>query len=97
MLACARCDRKRLSTGLCRGLGPPDLQTANPTNLYLEKNKEMPDGKFHYYFDSTIQIEVTAEELEMQADLGSRDLFQNVYDQNVGGNLVPHTPASRAI
>ena len=68
----------------------PDLRTPPPGTPYLER-RTMGDGLVHYLlrFDNT--VENHGGRLEIAADLSqSRNLYQNVYDANVGGNLVVH-------
>lgn len=68
----------------------PDLQTAPPRNLSIERMK-LSDGKDHYLLRFDNIIENRGGRLEIVADLSkSRDLFQNVYDRLSGGNLVVH-------
>src|SRR6187200_819669 len=68
----------------------PELQTAPPTRLSIQQ-LWMNDGLLHYVlrFDNT--VENHGGRLEIVANLQqSRDIYQNVYDQPQGGNLVVH-------
>lgn len=66
----------------------PDLQTASPANLWIDRQK-LEDKKTHVLlrFDNT--IENRGGRLEITANLNSsRDLYQQVYDSPVGGSMV---------
>ena len=63
----------------------PDLITTAPSGLYIEKG---PDGKYLLRFANTAVN--LGGRLEIAVGNGTRDLYQNVYDQYVGGNRVIH-------
>src|SRR5215218_1032 len=68
----------------------PDLQTAAPARLSIQQ-MQMSDRQMHYIlrFDNT--VENHGGRLEIVANLQqSRNIYQNVYDQVKGGNLVVH-------
>ncbi len=68
----------------------PDLQTAPPAGLYIEKQK-LDDGRNHYLLRFNNQIENHGGPLEIVANLQqTRDLYQNVYDQLNGGTVAVH-------
>src|SRR5688572_2544071 len=58
----------------------PDLRTLSPKGLYFERSS---DGRYRIRFDNTVgnyggRLEVTVD--------GNRNIYQNVYDKNTGGN-----------
>jgi len=60
----------------------PDLRTSRPSGLYFER---AADGRYLLRFDNTAgnyggRLEITVD--------GNRDIYQNVYDQYVGGSRV---------
>jgi hypothetical protein len=60
----------------------PDLQTLAPSGLYVERTSA---GRFLLRFDNTVgnyggRLEITVD--------GSRNIYQNVYDQLMGGSRV---------
>ena len=63
----------------------PDLITTAPSGLYIEKG---PDGKYLLRFANTAVN--LGGRMEIAVGSGTRDLYQNVYDQYVGGNRVVH-------
>ncbi|HEX3303824.1 MAG TPA: lysyl oxidase family protein [Thermomicrobiales bacterium] len=63
----------------------PDLITTAPSGLYIEKG---PDGKYLLRFANTAVN--LGGRLEIAVGSGTRDIYQNIYDQNVGGNRVIH-------
>src|SRR6476469_2508296 len=63
----------------------PDLITTAPSGLYIEKG---PDGKYLLRFANTAVN--MGGRMEIAVGSGTRDLYQNVYDQYVGGNRVVH-------
>jgi hypothetical protein len=63
----------------------PDLLTTAPSGLYVERG---PDGKYLLRFANTA-INVGGR-MEITVASGSRDIYQNVYDQFSGGNRVIH-------
>ena len=63
----------------------PDLITTAPSGLYIEKG---PDGKYLLRFANTAVN--LGGRMEIAVGSGTRDLYQNVYDQYVGGNRVIH-------
>ncbi len=68
----------------------PDLQTATPGRLYIEQ-LVLGDGRLHYVLRFDNLVENHGGRLEVAANLQqSRDIYQNVYDQARGGNLVVH-------
>jgi len=81
-----------VSTPIARAGAPlyPDLQSAAPSRLSFDK-RVMSEGLDHSLlrFDNT--VENHGGRLEIVANLQqSRDIYQNVYDQPRGGNLVVH-------
>jgi Lysyl oxidase len=83
-----------VGTNAVRGVGQPlypDLRTEPPAGLFID-TPTMSDGRTHYLVRFDTVVENRGGRLEIVADLAhSRDLFQNVYDARVGGNLVSHT------
>ena len=68
----------------------PDLQTATPGRLFIEQ-LVLGDGRLHYVLRFDNLVENHGGRLEVAANLQqSRDIYQNVYDQDRGGNLVVH-------
>jgi lysyl oxidase/K319-like protein len=63
----------------------PDLLTTAPSGLYIEKG---PDGRYLLRFANTAVN--LGGRLEIAVGSGTRDLYQNVFDQYVGGNRVIH-------
>jgi hypothetical protein len=61
----------------------PDLRTVAPTNLSLRRDG---DGRYRIRFDNTVGN--WGGRLEISVASGSRDIYQNVYDANIGGNRV---------
>ncbi|MBX3072205.1 MAG: SH3 domain-containing protein [Thermomicrobiales bacterium] len=71
----------------------PDLVTPTPASLKI--SREWLNGAYHYLlrFDNTVVNQ--GGRLELTANLAvSRDVYQNVYDQKIGGNRVIHTRVS---
>jgi hypothetical protein len=66
----------------------PDLQTASPSNLWVDRQK-LDDNRTHVLLRFDNEIENHGGRLEIVANLNqSRDLFQQIYDQKVGGTMV---------
>ena len=63
----------------------PDLITLPPSGLYVERS---PDGHYLLRFANTAAN--LGGRLEIAVGAGTRDLYQNVYDQYSGGSLVVH-------
>src|SRR6476646_8804211 len=63
----------------------PDLITTAPSGLYIEKG---PDGRYLLRFANTAVN--LGGRLEIAVGSGTRDLYQNVFDQNVGADLIYH-------
>ena len=77
----------RVATG-AMAVGPPllpDLVTSPPSGLYIERG---PDGHYLLRFANTAVN--MGGRLEIQVGSGTRDIYQNIYDSYVGGNLVIH-------
>ncbi|HKG26063.1 MAG TPA: lysyl oxidase family protein, partial [Thermomicrobiales bacterium] len=62
----------------------PDLRTLKPTGLYFEHA-----GNGHYLLRFNNTVGNYGGRLEISVD-GERNIYQNVYDQKVGGNRVIH-------
>ena len=63
----------------------PTSSTTAPSGLYIERG---PDGKYLLRFANTAVN--MGGRLEIAVGKGTRDIYQNVYDNTVGGNQVVH-------
>lgn len=63
----------------------PDLRTAAPNNLSLQRGG---DGRLRLRFDNMVGN--YGGRLEMTVPSGSREIYQNVYDENEGGARVDY-------